>query len=180
MAREQVDGGPVADDDPPANRPGVEVGPPVSVPIGSPRGLHALDYLLEHRRAEFDRVVDHVAAMETGERPEDLSSFERRLIAVSLRRVHLPALDRRGLVVWDPEREVAALPAAAGRGAPARRPPPWHVVYLGLALAQVVVVVLAALDVWRFAAVDPLVAVTAAMSVVFLTAALHLVTQVRR
>lgn len=179
MAGERVDSGPVADDDPPAARHGVEVGPPAPVPVGSPRGLHALDYLLEHRRAEFDRVVDHVAAMETGERPGDLSSFERRLIAVSLRRVHLPALDRRGLVVWDPDREVAALPAAT-RGVPTRRATPWHVVYLGLALAQVTVVGLAVLDVWAFTAVDPLAAVTVAMSVVFLTATVHLVTEIRR
>lgn len=178
MARERIDGGPLTDDEPPG-RDGVEVGPPMAVPIGSPRGLHALDYLLEHRRAEFDALVDHVAAMETGERPEELSSFERRLIAVSLRRVHLPALDRRGLVVWDPERRVAALPAV-GRESEPRRPPPWHRVYLALALAQVVVVVLAALDVWAFAAVDPLAAVTVVMTVVFLTAMVHLLTRVRR
>lgn len=176
MARERIDG--LTDDDPPT-RDGVEVGPPMAVPIGSPRGLHALDYLLEHRRAEFDALVDHVAAMETGEHPNELSSFERRLIAVSLRRVHLPALDRRGLVAWDPERRVAALPAV-GRDDTPRRPPPWHLVYLALALAQVLVVGLAALNVWVFAAVEPLAAVTVLMTVVFLTAVAHLVSRVRR
>lgn len=146
----------------------VDAGVAAPVPSGSPRALHALDYLLEHRRADLDDLTAHVAAMETGKSPAELTRFERRLVGVSLRRVHLPALDRRGLASWDPDRRTARLPGADRPGpAPRRRSPAW---YLALAAGQAVVVAGAALDAGPLAAVDPLLAATAATALVFCSA----------
>jgi hypothetical protein len=174
MSGEGVESGSLDD----ASGPAVEVAAPTPVPVGSPRGRHALDYLLQHRSADLSAIADHVAAMESGRTPAELSAFERRLVATSLRRVHLPALDRRGLISWDPERRRATLPGPSrwrpGRhGGPAR----W---YLGLALAQVAAVALAVLDVPPFAGVEPLAAVTVVMALVFVTAAAQLLLGLRR
>jgi hypothetical protein len=174
MSGESVESGSLDDV---STGPAVEVAAPTPVPVGSPRGRHALDYLLQHRAADLSAIVDHVAAMESGRTPAELSAFERRLVATSLRRVHLPALDRRGLISWDPERRHATLPAPDRDSRRGGRPHRW---YLALALAQVVVVALAALDVAPFAGVDPLAAVTVVMALVFLTAAAQLLLRLRR
>lgn len=158
--------------------PEVRVQAPMAVAVGSPRGLHALDYLLHHRRADLEEVVDHVAAMETGLSPAELGSFERRLIGLSLRRVHLPALDRRGLITWDPERRQAALPAAVrDESVSTLRSPSRHRRYLTLALVQLTVVGLATLNVPPLATLDPLAAVAVGTAVLFLMALYELVTR---
>ncbi|MFB6079797.1 MAG: hypothetical protein ABEJ81_02170 [Haloferacaceae archaeon] len=118
-------------------------------------------YVLRHLRetggeASLGALVDAVASMEYGKRPEDLDRDERRRIYVSLYQTHLPKLGERGLVRWDDGDTITLLVddylPGDGRGGVR-----WERYYLVLTVCWAAVVVLAAVDVGPFAALGSLV-----------------------
>jgi hypothetical protein len=139
----------------------------------SSRRLYVLQYLREAGgEASLGALVDAVAAMEYGKRPEELDRDERRRIYISLYQTHLPKLGDRGLVRWDDEDTVTLLVEdylPVDRDAGER----WYRYYLGMSVGWAVVAVLSVVDLGWFAALGSLTVGGGFVGSTFLLSVLH-------
>ena len=107
-------------------------------------------------------LAEQVAAWEYGKPIDEITSKERKRVYIALYQSHLPTLHKEGVVEYDDGRRVVELsPSMAGHEIYLEVVPkgslPWSLFYVGLALANAVVLVLAWLDVSPFDVVPDLV-----------------------
>lgn len=106
-------------------------------------------------------LAEQVAAWENGTTVEELGSQERKRVYISLYQSHLPTMDKAGLITYDDEAGTVDL---AGPIADTdvyievvpERDLPWDLYYLGLSVANGVLLALVYLDVQPFTRVSDL------------------------
>ena len=108
--------------------------------------------------ASVSDLAEHVAALETGERPPPDNL--RQSVYVSLHQTHLPKLDKLGIVEYDTDEKTVELTDRAGQVTVYLEVVPQYglsrnELYLGLAVLGILLTLAAALGVPGFAAVAP-------------------------
>ena len=112
------------------------------------RRRYALHYLMQRREAvPLRELAEQVAAWENDKPIDALRSQERKRVYIALYQSHLPSMDREGIVRYDTDRgEVSLDPSFADVDiyleAVPRDDVPWSVYYLGLALANALLLLL--------------------------------------
>ena len=129
-------------------------------------------------------LAEQVAAWEYGKPIDEITSQERKRVYIALYQSHLPTLHKEGVVEYDDDRRVVELsPSMAGHEVYLEVVPkgslPWSLFYVGLALANAVVLVLAWLDVSPFDSV-PDIGWAAVILVTFAASAVVQTYQARR
>jgi hypothetical protein len=75
--------------------------------LRSQRRRHILRYLaLEHNPADFDDLVDTVAAWENEVPVDEVTTAQRKRVYASLTQTHLPKLDDAGVIDYDEDAAV--------------------------------------------------------------------------
>lgn len=124
--------------------------------LADKRRRYTLHFLKQRRESVAVRdVAEQVAAWENGKSVEDLTSQERKRVYIALYQSHLPTLDKEGVVEYDADRGVVNLsPSMADREIYLEVVPkgnvPWSLYYVGLVVADSVILALAWLDVYPF------------------------------
>ena len=124
--------------------------------LADKRRRYALHYLKQRREPVAVRdLAEQVAAWENGKAVDGLTSKERKRVYIALYQSHLPTLDKEGVVEYDADRGTVALsPAMADRDIYIEVVPkgnvPWSLYYVGLVIADGLLVALAAFDVSPF------------------------------
>ncbi len=121
--------------------------------------LHYLKANGEH--AEIGQLSDYVAAWENDIPPNEVSYDQRKRVYTSLQQVHLPRMDKMGVIEFDDREGVIELTPAAQQldiylEIVGKRDVPWSVLYLTLAAINAVVLVAAAVGAPGFAVVPDL------------------------
>lgn len=120
------------------------------------RRRYALHYLMQRGEpVALRELAEQVAAWENDKPIEALGSQERKRVYIALYQSHLPSMDREGIVSYDSDRgEVALAPEFADVDiyleAVPRNDVPWSVYYLGLTIANALLLGLAYLQVAPF------------------------------
>jgi len=124
--------------------------------LADKRRRYAIHYLKQHKEPIAVReLAEQVAAWENGKGPNELTSQERKRVYIALYQSHLPTLDKQGVVDYDADRGMVTLTdAMANRDIYLEVVPkgsvPWSLYYLGLVIANGVLVGLAWFDVFPF------------------------------
>lgn len=124
--------------------------------LADKRRRYAIHYLKQHTEPIAVReLAEQVAAWENGKGPNELSSQERKRVYIALYQSHLPTLDKQGVVEYDDDRGMVTLTdAMRNRDIYLEVVPkgsvPWSLYYLGLVIANGVLVGLAWFDVFPF------------------------------
>ncbi len=124
-------------------------------------------------------LVERVAAWENETRPEDVTRTQRRRVYISLYQTHLPMLEDRGIVDWNPdEHEIKLLPSEGlfepylDRRLEGQRP--WHRLYAAVTTAGVSILALSLLSVGPLASgIAPIVALLVCLVVLAIALAQH-------
>ncbi len=120
------------------------------------RRRYALHYLKQQDEpVTLRELAEQVAAWENGKPVDALRSQERKRVYIALYQSHLPSMDREGIIEYDADRGVATLaPEFADIDIYLEVVPsddvPWSVYYLGLAVANAVLLALAWFEVVPF------------------------------
>lgn len=120
------------------------------------RRRYALHYLKQRDEpVSIRELAEQVAAWENGKPVDALRSQERKRVYIALYQSHLPSMDREGVIEYDADRGVAELaPAFADIDIYLEVVPrddvPWSVYYLGLAVANALLLGLAWFEVTPF------------------------------
>lgn len=69
--------------------------------LSTERRYLAVAYLKQNGRAEFDELVDWIAAQENGKDVGEISKKERKRVYSTLKQSHLPKLKRAGAIAYD-------------------------------------------------------------------------------
>ena len=126
------------------------------------RRRYAIHYLKQRREAVTVReLAERVAAWENGKPVAELGSQERKRVYIALYQSHLPSMDGLGLVDYDDDAGTVALGDAIEDldiylEIVPESDVPWSTYYVGLAVANLVVIGLAWFDVTPFSAVPDL------------------------
>ena len=124
--------------------------------LSDKRRRYAIHYLKQRKdEVSVRELAEQVAAWENGKELNELTSQERKRVYIALYQSHLPTLDKQGIVEYDDDRGMVTLTAAmANRDIYLEVVPkgnvPWSLYYLGLVIADSVLVGLAWLDVFPF------------------------------
>lgn len=130
--------------------------------LSNHRRRYTLHYLKANgESAELGTLSDYVAAWENEIPPNEVSYDQRKRVYTSLQQVHLPRMDKMGVVEFDDRDGVVELTPAAQQldiylEVVGQRDVPWSVLYLVLAAINAVVLAAAALGLPGFAAVPDL------------------------
>lgn len=120
------------------------------------RRRYALHYLMQQGEPVTLRdLAEQVAAWENDKPIEELRSQERKRVYIALYQSHLPSMDREGIVEYDSDRGEVALSSTFTDvdiylEAVPRNDVPWSVYYLGLAVANALLLGLAYYEVTPF------------------------------
>ncbi|SEH39643.1 hypothetical protein SAMN05192561_101529 [Halopenitus malekzadehii] len=130
--------------------------------LSNKRRRYAIHYLKQvDERVDVRDLAEQVAAWENDKPVEALTAQERKRVYISLYQGHLSSMDDRGLVAYDEDRGTVALRDAV-RNADIHlevvdpRDIPWGQFYLGLSVANALLIGLAWLDVGLFTEVGDL------------------------
>lgn len=124
--------------------------------LADKRRRYAIHYLKQKKEPVAVReLAEQVAAWENGKGTNELSSQERKRVYIALYQSHLPTLDKQGIVDYDDDRGMVTLSGAmADRDIYLEVVPKgsvqWSLYYLGLVVADGVLVALAWFDVFPF------------------------------
>jgi len=119
--------------------------------LSNHRRRYTLHYLKSNgEHAEIGQLSDYVAAWENDIPPNEVSYDQRKRVYTSLQQVHLPRMDKMGVVNFDDREGVIELTPAAQEldiylEIVDKRDVPWSVLYLTLAAINGVVLTAAAL-----------------------------------
>jgi len=148
--------------------------------LGNQRRRYVFHHLKRHpeRDVYLDELADRVAAWEGGKPAADVSQRRYNSVRTALRQSHLPMMDDRGIVEYEPASQTVALaPAAAdldvyvdvvGRGGI-----PWSLYYLGLTLLFGVSVLAAEVGVPPFAGLGEVAIVNFLLVALSVSALVH-------
>jgi len=124
--------------------------------LADKRRRYTLHYLKQRREeVPVREIAEQVAAWENGKSVDEITSQERKRVYIALYQSHLPTLDKEGVVEYDADRGVVSLSASmTDREIYLEVVPkgnvPWSFYYIGLVVADSVVLALAWLDVYPF------------------------------
>ena len=124
--------------------------------LADKRRRYTLHYLKQRREPVAVRdVAEQVAAWENEKDIDEITSQERKRVYIALYQSHLPTLKKEGVVEYDADRGVVNLSESmADREIYLEVVPagnvPWSQFYIGLVVADAVVLSLAWLDVYPF------------------------------
>lgn len=124
--------------------------------LADKRRRYTLHYLKQRREpVPVREIAEQVAAWENGKPVDEITSQERKRVYIALYQSHLPTLDKEGVVEYDPDRGVVSLSESmADREIYLEVVPkgnvPWSFYYIGLVVADSVVLGLAWLDIYPF------------------------------
>ena len=117
-------------------------------------------YLIHHLKqvdgpVSVGDLAEQVAAWENDKAVDEITSKERKRVYISIYQSHLPTLAKEGVVEYDEDRRVVGLsPSMTDREIYLEVVPsgslPWSLFYVGLVVADAVLVVLAWLEVYPF------------------------------
>jgi hypothetical protein len=131
--------------------------------LANRRRRYALHYLKQTGEPVAVRdLAEQVAAWENGTTVDDLGAQERKRVYISLYQSHLPTMDKTGLVTYDDDAGTVDLAGAIADTdvyieVVPERDLPWDLYYLGLSVANGVLLALVYLDVQPFTRVSDLV-----------------------
>lgn len=126
------------------------------------RRRYVLHYLKQRREPVSVRELsEQVAAWENDKPIETLTSQERKRVYIALYQSHLSTMDDNGLVEYDRDRGMVELADAVSEidiymEVVPRNNIPWNTYYLGLAVADAVLIALAWFDIFPFRLVPDL------------------------
>ena len=124
--------------------------------LADKRRRYTLHYLKQQQEPVPVRdVAEQVAAWENSKGLDEITSQERKRVYIALYQSHLPTLDKEGVMEYDSDRGVVSLsPSMADREIYLEVVPkgsvPWSIFYVGLVVADLLVLLLAWLDVYPF------------------------------
>lgn len=130
--------------------------------LSNDRRRHTLHYLMQENGSASKRDISRqVAAWEYGIPPEQVSSQQRKRVYISLHQTHLPQMDKRGIVDYNPSgQEVnltddvdelqVYLDVVYGKDIP------WSEFYLGLGMVSLAAVAATGAGIVPFTAFPPL------------------------
>lgn len=152
--------------------------------LSSPRRRYVLYYLRnESDSIELTELAEHVAAWENETEPASLTEQERKRVYVSLYQTHIPRLDEAGLVHYDREsgeirltREARAIDSYLETETETIS---WQLVYLGLAFAGALLLLVTTLGVTPLGAIPQTVIAGLVLLAFVVTAAIHTVVRLR-
>lgn len=113
--------------------------------LSNHRRRYTLHYLEQNGdRAQLGELSEKIAAWENGVAREEVSYDERKRVYTSLQQVHLPRMDQMGVVEFDDRQGLVTVGPAAEEldiylEVVGERDVPWSVLYLGLAVVNLVV-----------------------------------------
>jgi hypothetical protein len=124
--------------------------------LSSPRRRYLLYHLRQRQEpVELTDLAEHVAAWENGVETTELTTQERKRVYVSLYQTHVPKLDDAGIVEYDSESGMVSLTNRAQRidtYLGDEEPIQWHLLYVGLAAAGGLLLLVTLADLWVFGA----------------------------
>ena len=148
--------------------------------LSSPRRRYVLYYLRQvDEPIELTALAEQVAAWENETDPDSLTDQERKRVYVSLYQTHIPKLDDAGIVDYDKDDGTVTL----GPGATAideylqqsSVETPWQRIYLAIAAAGTVLLVVTALNVSVFASLSEALAAVLVVVAFLVASLLHYV-----
>ncbi|MFC5277887.1 hypothetical protein ACFPM1_03770 [Halorubrum rubrum] len=150
------------------------------------RRRHVLRFLKAHadRPVAFDDLVEYVAARENGVSSDELTARQRKRVYSGLTQTHLPMLEERDVIRYDPETGRVDLTSRARRvefylePVPESRIP-WSYYFLGLSLVGAALLGLKALGVPPFGSL-PVAALLGFIILAFLTSSAACVRETNR
>lgn len=151
--------------------------------LSSPRRRYTLYYLrTTEGPVKLTDLATQVAAWENDTDPEDITEQERKRVYVSLYQTHVPRLDEAGIVDYDSDSGYVALTDDAYSIDEYLDVPQngvrWHRIYLVLAGAGAVVLVLSVLDIAVFGTIPESITLAIVFFAFALTAVAHYIDSV--
>ena len=110
---------------------------------------------------ELSELSEQIAAWEIGAEPDDIRYEDRRSVYVTLKNIHIPMMDERGVVEFEQQTKTVRSTDLLSKldvyvEALRKDEIPWSSYYIGLAAICLSVVIAVAADVPGAAALDPL------------------------